>query len=278
MTGKATFLWRLALLAAATLTTPVGRRAVGSSVAIDLRLSPERRVDGSTIRGTLALVDALRAGASGVGVQPLAEGLARLDATLDGRLDDLRLSGVLTAAHVRLALYERGVRHETSPVFALTDLSTLFRLDRAKLVWHRLATRAYGGTVASEEVIDFGGAFASVHATIAARAIVAGSLPVDATGRTLAELARGRLAVDMRFDREGEGRANGGGDLQLEDGDFPVLQRSRASLAKYGVSPPAENAIAPATCSISARGRVVVPRCARRGSGLRGDRSRRRQP
>lgn len=227
--------------------------AASSALLSAFVLSPAQRVDGSTIRGTLAIADALTAGAFDTTLRPLPEGAARIEATLKGPLDDCVLSGFVTVPKVRIALHEGGVASRTAPTFVVTDLSTLFRVDTAKVVWHRLEARAYAGTISSAGVIGNAGSggFVGLQSNVSVRDVSVGHLPIDASGAMVADFARGRLALDMRFDRQGEdGPVWGRGQARLDEGAFPVLARSRAALGRYGISPPPENASAPATVNI----------------------------
>ena len=237
VSGKATLGANLAFCATTTLTVPsAAPAAVPTSLTLVFRLAPDLRVDGSTLRGTLAIGDALTAGAFDAGLRPLPEGSARLEVRLMGPVDECTLSGFVSSPRVRVARHQGPGLGAAGPVFVVTDLSALFRVDGSKIVWHRLAARAYGGTIASAGVIGRGGAFVGIQATLAVRALSVGYLPVDEGGRTLSEMARGRVAVDMRLERQGAGPVVGRGDLRLDEGAFPVLARSKVALAKYGSS------------------------------------------
>ncbi|HSO40174.1 MAG TPA: hypothetical protein VLT33_46930, partial [Labilithrix sp.] len=263
-----------------TVTTP--RRDLapeGTSLVLEGALAADRRVDGTSVRGTLAIADLLTTGLFDGALRPLPEGALRVEATLKGHVDDVVLSGFVTAAQLSLAFYERAdstfQRSTTSPVIPLTELAALFRYDRSKLVWHRLAARAYGGTIGGVGMLGRAGAFVGLQTAVAVRDVAAGHLPIDASGRTLSDLAHGRLAVDMRFDREGASPrpTTGSGALRLEDGVFPLLLRAKAPLEKYGLALPAQSASAPATCSIVLHERgwsfgdvsAAVPGCATTG-------------
>jgi hypothetical protein len=242
----------------------------GSTLLSTFALSPTLRVDGSSIRGTLSLADAITCGAFQTTLRPLPEGAARVEVTLKGPIDDCVLSGFATVPHVRFGTYEKGCLSETAPIFVATDLSALFRLDTAKLVWQRLEARVYGGSLTSSGLIGFSGAFVGLQSTLSLRDVSLGHLPIGATGAMVADFARGRLALDMRFDRQGTaGPVVGRGQAQLDEAAFPVLARSKPALAKYGIAPPAENAVAPATLMIGldpvgwsfTQARGAVPGC-----------------
>ena len=112
----------------------------------------------------------------------------------------------------------------------------------------------------SAGVIGHGGAFIGLQTTIAARDVSVGHLPIDASGAPLGDIARGRLALDLRFDRAGAdealipgsapGSTIGRGQARLDDAMFPVLERSRAALGRYGISPPPQQASGPAALVI----------------------------
>ena len=81
-----------------------------------------------------------------------------------------------------------------------------------------------------------------------------GEIPIDANGRLLADLASGRLAVNLGLRRAGTGADTGTtpqGALCLEDGVLPVLQRAKAPLGKVGLGLPPQEASGPATCAIA---------------------------
>ena len=270
VSGEATLAPDLSLSSTLALeVAAAGPAEEGSALEVGFVLGTDLRIDGSKIRGTLAVADALTAGAFDTPLRPLAEGAVRIEATLKGPIADCVVSGFVSSAHLSMGLHEGTHRIAGSPMFVVSDLSALFRLDASKIVWHRLAARAYGGSLSSSGVIGHGAATASLQATAAARDVALGELPVDDAGRTLAQMARGSLAVDLRFDRQAAGPVTGRGDLRLDAGAFPILARSKAALGRYGLVPPAETAIAPATCVIflHERGwsfcdaRAAVPGC-----------------
>ena len=79
-----------------------------------------------------------------------------------------------------------------------------------------------------------------------------------------------KIDIDMRLDRAGErGVVTGRGSARLEYGAFPILERARAPLGRYGLSPPPEQANGPATVDVMlsgagwsfTRARGTVPGC-----------------
>ena len=254
----------------ALTTAPSGSDGASSSLTTSLTLSPELQLDGSTLRGTLSLADALRTGVFDSTLRPLSEGAAQIEATLKGPVDDCILSGFATLASLRLAAHDGARISPKAPTFVITELSTLFRVDAAKILWQRVEARAYGGTLTSAGVIGHSGAFIGLQSTVAARGVSVGDLPIDARNAPLGTLAQGTLALDLRFDRVGaSGAVTGLGQARLDDGVFPVLERSRAPLGRYGISPPLPHASGPATLVIGlshlgwsfSEARGAVPGC-----------------
>ncbi len=215
---------------------------VVTDLVASVRVSPgpDPRLDGSWVRGTVALADLLAIRVLAADFVPLPEGAARLDATVDGPAREPTASGFVTIPRVRFASAK-------SPIFTVTDLSVLFRIDPSKLVWHRLLGRVYGGSIASSGLLGFGGSFRGIEATLSAREVSLGHVPSDRRGTPVAELARGRLALDMRFDQRGTAPSSCRGSARLDDGAFPALALAAPSLSPYGLRPPNERATAPAT-------------------------------
>src|SRR5206468_8478617 len=118
-----------------------------------------------SVRGTVAVADALLAGATSLS----PEGTFRVDAKIDGIAP--RVSGFVTADVLRIEPSER------APIFAVTDASALFRLDARRFVWHRLEARAYGGTLASAGLVGFSGDFVGLQATVSLRDAIAEDIP-----------------------------------------------------------------------------------------------------
>ena len=245
--------------------------AGGTSLTLEGALAAGRTFESTRLRGILTVSDLLGTGAFAGALRPLAEGTLQLEATVRGSLREPVLDGFVTAPQLSLAFHEGAAsgafeRSATAPVITLTDVATLLRYDRTKVVWHRLAARAYGGTLGGEGVAVRAGGFS---ASLALRNVAAGTIPIDASNRPLSDLASGRLAVDLRFVTGGSAE----GALALEDGVFPVLLRAQGPFAKVGLTVPPQTASAPATCTITLNARgwafaevvAAVPGCATTG-------------
>jgi hypothetical protein len=236
----------LTLLSAGRLASSLAlETAAGTALVATIALSSDAKLDGTSIRGALAVTDALViAGANAL----LPDGVLRLDAQLTGAAGDSLVSGFVTSDRLFVAPGER------SPIFVVTDASALFRLDARRFVWHRLEGRAYGGTVASAGLVGFRGnqAFVGLQATLSIRDAIVDDLPLDRAEapRRACDVVRGRLAIEMRLDSRGDGPIGARGTARLDDGAFPALGQARAQLSRYGLPPPPEQAIAPATVSI----------------------------
>lgn len=238
------------------LETAVQPDGSSSVLLSSLRLSaaPALRLDGSTLRGTLAIADALVAGAFETALRPLPEGSARIDATMKGAVEAVVLSGFVTVPRIRLAMTGDSPAIRNGPIVFATDVTTLFRIDTSKIVWQRCEGQFYGGRLESSGIIGYGGdegGFVGLQSTVALRDVSLGHVPRDRSGRPIAESAFGRLNLDMRFDRKGEAApVHGRGFARLDEAAFPALQRTGPSLARYGLEPPDPRAIAPATVEI----------------------------
>lgn len=201
---------------------------------IVLSPAPDSMLDGSRIFGKLGIADALLAGAFDTTMRPLPEPghTARIDATLKGRFDDAVLSGTATAKLVHVAMPSS----PAVPVFVITNLATTFRIDRQKIVWHKLVADAYGGTVNSSGMIGYSEKFTGLRSAAEWRDIDVTLLPKAAS------FVKGSLAGRMRFDRAGldspQNPILGSGDLVLSSPEYPVLLQSAPMLSRYGLPPP----------------------------------------
>lgn len=217
-----------------------------TSLAVHFVLSPDRRVDGTTVRGHVDLAD--------VPVPLPVRGTIEIDATLAGPVDDPFAAGMASAERV-----------EVGPA-AVTDASVLFRVDRGKAIWHELEAAAYGGTLASAGVLRRRGRV--VLTKIGARDVGIENLPLG----TDAPVVMGRLSATLRI--EGPMSApQGRGRVVLDDPFYPVLVRTREALGKYGLEPPHARGDGPATADVIVDGtavalrslRATVPGCAAEG-------------
>jgi len=218
-----------------------------TALLADIVLSPELALDGSTLRGKVALADALLAGAFDTTLAPLPEGIARIDATLKGRLDEPVLAGVATAASLRVGM--RG--SPNLPPYALGDLTTMFRVDRQKIVWHKLSATAYEGTVRSSGMIRFTTGAEGIRSSVDWSDVDLGALPI-ANGDRLGTFVRGTLGGRMDFDRQGpEGRPiTGHGKAVVTSAEYPVVQKTASMVARYGLPPPSSRGVGDLTLAI----------------------------
>jgi hypothetical protein len=220
-TGEAVVAQDLATSAAAAIETPRG-----TALMVELRLSPAGALDGSTARGRVALVDALAAaGSPSLPVSFDREAFVTVDAGLRGDLDRPIVSGGLRAAELRFT--------SGAATFAVTDVSTLFAADRARVVWHKLVARAYGGRVSSAGMVGVAPPFEGMKATVACDDVALGLVPLAA------DLVRGRLFASVRLERQGgAGAIEGSGHLRLEDPEYPAIERAAPELARFGLPTP----------------------------------------
>ena len=227
-------------------------------------------LDGSTLRGNVALADVLAASPFPKAPRPLAEGTVRIDAKLKGPPDAVVMMGYAFAPALRIAL-DDDPKSKVAPL-VLTDASALFRSDEEKTIWHRGVAQLYGGFLTSAGVLGHG-AFTGARGTIAIANVAASELPSE--DGTLAPWVRGSLSGTMRFEQKSDrDPMRGRGHVQLDDAAFPFLSQSRAELKKYGLVPPSEEAIEPTTMNVELDDRGFAfhrIRAAVRGASASGD-------
>lgn len=218
--------------------------AATTSLAVHFALSHERRLDGTTIRGHAAVADVP------VELPVVVQGSVELDARVSGSIDAPVASGIAALDVLRVG-----------PA-AITQVSTLFRVEKEKAIWHKLEATAYGGSIASAGVLRRRDR--SVLTKVGVRDVAIEDLPLG----TDAPVVMGRLGATLRL--EGPLRKPAGsGRAILDDAFYPVLVRTREALGKYGLEPPHARGDAPATADVvvdpngvTLRGlRASVPGC-----------------
>lgn len=224
------------------LVVMVGSRAIGldgvtARVALSARSLEASTPQGTALRwaerrltGTVATADVERF------VTLPVEALLAVDLGIE---DDVAL-GTITSA--RIAIRAAGSRLE------LTDVGARIRIDRARVMWNALEGRAHGGTFSTRGVLFRDRSFL---ATGSVKGIVVDSIPTLA-GRSTSTLVRGRLDGATRARRLAGDHVIGDGSIVLHDGAFPVLDRIGPMLDRYGLTPPQQEATAPATASLRA--------------------------
>ena len=158
---------------------------------------------GSTLRGRLAVDDALVLGLFPGPVRPRPPAVVELDARLGGMLGKPTLTGRLEVRHAILDVFA----DPEAPSFIVEDVSALFDVSPDRLTWQRLAGRFYGGTFASSGRVGFGDA-AGLDATLSWSAVRVEALPTQATGESLfASVIHGAVTGELRFERHEFGEA-----------------------------------------------------------------------
>jgi hypothetical protein len=200
--------------------------AARTSLAVSFVLGHDRKIEGTTVRGHFDLGD-VPADIAAIA----AEGTLEIDAAASGTVDAPVAAGTLAADRIVV----RGA--------AITNVSTLFRVDREKAIWHRLEATAYGGALGAAGVFRRAGR--TVLTKIGAREIAIENVPLG----TDAPVVMGRLSATLRL--EGPIKTPvGGGRAVLEDAFYPVLVKTREALGKYGLEPPHPRADGPATADL----------------------------
>lgn len=197
-----------------------------------LRVSLARGRDllGSTLRGRLAIADALTLGFFPDPVRPHPAGAFEIDARLGGTLNRPGLAGRVSIARLLLAAGE----DPALPAFVLEDLSTVLDVDAERFAWHKLKGRFCEGVFASS-----GRAAASgLNATVGWSGVRVELVPTDASGTSaLATLIHGASAGELRFERDGPPYRPiiGRGGTQLGDPTYFFAKKLAPMLERYGL-------------------------------------------
>jgi hypothetical protein len=207
-----------------SLTTPAG-----TQLAVNVH-SHHGNLHGSTAKGTVALADAWAVAKT----ERSLTGILHVDA--DVREEEQRiLRGVLSSARVE------------DPPVALDDASVLVLVTRGgDVLWNRLDARLADGRVSSFGVARKGG---EVLARVSAAAVLVQELP-PIEGRALGNYVRGRASGSVVGHRAPDATLEAHGDVVLDEAAFPVIDRARPALSRYGLRPPNEDATGPAVASI----------------------------
>lgn len=199
----------------------------GTALLVYGRMDRAQRLDGSRVKGVVALEDVLTVASA---AQVPLRAHVRIDADVSGAAADAALAGFVVADRIDLAGAE------------LTDATALFHADGRRLVWNDLEASAYDGSVVGAGIMGYGPAFSELIASVVVRAVAVEKLPAAAGALT------GRLSGSLDLV---SGRAlSGHGMLRLESPAYPVLENARPALHKYGLVPPPTRGIVPATATI----------------------------
>lgn len=211
----------------------------GTQLAVQV-LSRSGNLHGSTAKGVIAIGDALAIAKSEVPVV----GLANVDIDVcEPDTQSRTIRGVVSSSRV-----------EYSP-FVAENLTVLVVLSpNGDILWNRLDARMADGRVSSFGVARKGGA---LLARISAAAVAIQELPAI-EGRTLGNYVRGRASGSVVGYRaavtEPASRLAGieaQGSVVLDDAAFPVIDRARPALSRYGLRPPNEDATGPAVATVN---------------------------
>jgi hypothetical protein len=215
----------------------------GTSATLSLRLGNDGGVDDSTLVGAVAMADLVQSGA--LGAEPIvsSNGTVTVDAFARGRGDAIVVLASVAIDRVAVAV-ARGAGADAA--LLVTDVTASVRLDRERVIWKDLDGHAYGGSLASTGVYDPSGV---LHASASLVYVAIDELPAFA-GQALSPLVRGYVSASIVARGDAAGSFRAGGRLDLHEGAFPVLDQARPTLARYGLRPPNERAIAPVTATI----------------------------
>lgn len=226
----------LALSVDVTLTTPRGTDA-----AVAFRLSNRGALDGTTLRGSIALADLVASGALGARAPVLPEGIVDVDAFARGGGEKAAVAGL---AEVERLVVLAGEREPLC--LELGSVVARFRLDRRGIAWKDVEARAYGGSIVSTGHHDLAG---TTRARVSVVGVAVHELP-PIGGRAPGSYVRGHLSTSIVVRRGARGDLRAGGMVTLDDATFPALELLRPSLSRYGLRPPDEDAAAPVTALV----------------------------
>lgn len=228
----------LALSVDVKLTTPRWTDA-----AVALRISNRGALEGTTLRGRIALADVVASGALGAHAPVLPEGVADVDVFARGGGKEYAVAGLVEIERLVVLAGEREPLH-----LELGGVVARLRLDRHGISWKDVEARAYGGSVVSTGHHDLAG---TTRARVSIVGLAVHELPpIGGRGRAPGSYVRGHLStsVVVRWGAGGDLRA--GGIVTLDDATFPALDLLRPALSRYGLRPPNENAAAPVTAVV----------------------------
>ncbi|MBX3227238.1 MAG: hypothetical protein KIT84_35120 [Labilithrix sp.] len=226
----------------------------GTELAVALRIA-KGSLDRSTASGAVAIEDALVVARAGT--TPLS-GIVHVDAEV--------VEGAARTVRARVS----SAKVEYAP-FVLEDVSAAVVVAASgDVLWNRAGARLADGRLSSFGVARRGGA---VSARVAAASVAVHELP-PIEGRMFGAYVRGRASGTVLGHREPDGALEARGDVVLDEAAFPVIDRARPALARYGLRPPNEDATGPAvaTIALDARGvRVTEVAVSLYGASVRAD-------
>jgi hypothetical protein len=242
-----------ALTADIVLETPAG-----TALTLALRHEARGDLEGSTLRGAVAVEDLATCGVLGAKPPIASDGVITLDLVA-------RRGGTVLgwAASSRMAS-----TFDVAPV-VITDASARVRADRAGIIWNELTGRLHGGTFTSAGLV---GADGALHARVSLASVAAHELPAI-SGRAPSTLIRGRVSGSVAARWGPSARPMAVGRVVIDEAAFPALSLVGPKLARYGLRPPSEDAAGPVTARIAwadGRGGLEDVVVALRGATLRG--------
>lgn len=210
------------------------RTEAGTELAVNV-VSHHGQLHGSTAKGMVALADALSIAKSNLPLSGLV--------TVDADMHDTTIRGVVSSTNVQY------------PPFVLEDASVLALVaPTGEVLWNRLDARIADGRISSFGVLQRSG---EVLARVSAAAIAVHELPPIESGergesRSLGKYVRGRASGSVVLHREASPGATveAHGDVVLDEAAFPVIDRARPALSRYGLRPPNEDATGPAVATV----------------------------
>src|SRR5579883_821936 len=217
----------------------------GSKVSAALRVSPEGKLEGSRISGTVSLEDALEAGIFTARVRPRPTGTATVDLELLGSTDEPALKGPVRSPRVEV--------EAPKVVLAATEVVVTIELDARGLRWSGLEATLAQGRLGGSGILD-----ATGHASdLKYAGVRIEELPLGVDPRLLRGVATG--ALSLRGVADDVEKLEGAGPLEIAQPEYGFLARASASLEAFGLPalPVRGNRPLRARVEIS-KGRVVL--------------------
>lgn len=201
----------------------------------------EARLDGTQIRGRLAIRDAVGLGFLDGPITPRPVGSFNVRARVGGLVSAPRVEAHVDSAACRVDVW--GLID-----LPLSDVEADVLLDPEAIVWKGARARLFSGEATAEGVLGFTDAFRGLDSVMECDGVVIGRLvlPSGPVGEHVDGRLRGRLHV-----RRLDGGAIGGeGTAHLSEPSYPLVRHAERQLAGVGLPLPRPRGTTPLTCTL----------------------------
>ena len=133
------------------------------------------------------------------------------------------------------------------PPLTLDDVAASVVIAHGDVLWNRAEARLADGRLSSFGVSRKSG---ELSARVSAAAVAVQELPAI-EGKTPSSYVRGRASGSAMLHKSVGAELEARGDVVLDEAAFPVIDRARPALERYGLRPPNEDATGPAVMTIA---------------------------